>query len=136
MPTCITGNSSTAQYSAMRKLLDLVQQVISHFDALLACALRRSKSFRSGEADTFVGEHRLHHGFDALEVAFAAGERTRIDCEERLPDARLVALLGEKRIRFRPDRRAGQRRTDEFECEREHRAFRAADRKEAPALNR
>src|SRR5436190_3104202 len=136
MPTFIAGNAITALYSAMRKAFDSCEQVVGDFDPLPGCALGGGKALRSGKPHALVGEHRPDDGLDALEVALAPGERARIDREKRLPDARLVALLGEEGIGFGADCRSGQRGADELEREREHRAFRAADRKQAAALDR
>src|SRR6185503_20577157 len=136
MPTRIAGNSMTAQYSSMRELFDSAEQIVGDFDSLLGSALHGSEALRPRQAHAFIREHRHDDRLHALEIALAAGERARVDREERLADARLVALLREKRIRFRPDRRPGERRADELEREREHRALRSADRKQAAALDR
>ena len=79
-----------------------------------------------------VVEHCRDQRLDALEVRRAARERIRIDDEERLADARAVAFVDEERARLESHRRAGQRRDEQLDDEREHRALRAAHREHRP----
>src|SRR3954471_2158951 len=100
--------------SSARQLLDLRQQVLRNFDALRVSRLLGGEAPCAGQPHFRVREHRAHHGVDALEIALHAGERARIDGDERLADARPVPLLREKRVGLRADGGAGERGADEL----------------------
>ena len=64
----------------------------------------------------------------ALEIHRATAERVGIDHQKRLAEPRPVALVDEERRRLEADRRAGERRHEQLDDERQHRALRAAHR--------
>ena len=69
----------------------------AHCDARRAGARRRRLSISAISVST------------ALEIDVAAGERARIDHQERLADARPVAVVDEERVGLEADRGAGER---------------------------
>src|SRR4051812_20927923 len=147
-PTFIFGNSTIASYISalyrvagwfssrlLRQLLDLREELVRNLNALAARAFLRGEAARAGQTHFRVGEHRAYHGLHSLQILGTPGKRAGVDGDEGLADARLVAFLREERIGLGSDRRAGERGADQLEHEREHGAFRAADRKEAAVLD-
>src|SRR4051794_33936841 len=119
-PTFIFGNSMIASYISalyrvagwfssrlLRQLLDLREELVRNLDALPPCAFLRGEAARAGQTHFRVGEHGAHHRLHTLQVLGASGKGARVDGDEGLADARLVAFLREERIGLGSDRRAG-----------------------------
>src|SRR6185295_12202023 len=85
---------------------DLRQQLRRDGDAVPVRAVAVGAAPIARQAHAVVLAHRRHQRLDALEEDVAAGERARIDGQERLADARGPAFLDEEAVRLEAERRA------------------------------
>src|SRR6266513_5998653 len=127
--------AATASGPHQAQLLDLGEQLVWDLHAAGTRGPFAREAPRARQPYLGLGKHRRDQGFNSFREFFGSRERRRVDDDERLADARAVALLREKRVGLRPDRRAGERGADQLEHQREHRALRAADGKQAAAFD-
>ena len=79
------------------------QRRFGHFDALLRGLLCQRFAPIPGHAHALVLQHRGQQRLDALAVDCRARQRSRIDSNKRLSDARLIAFFFKKRVGFRTE---------------------------------
>src|SRR5262245_35887138 len=80
-----------------RQRAQLGMQRIGNLETFQARAGRRLLAARPGQPHAFIGEHLRRHVLQPRIVGIRAGERTGIDREDGVADARMIAGL-EKRI--------------------------------------
>jgi hypothetical protein len=98
-PAVVTGPYRRAAQADRKRLRNL--------DAFLACLGSQRVTPGAGQAHPLVRQHRLDQRFDAVEIGIVSGERVRIDHEERLPDAGLIARVDKKAIGLETHRGTG-----------------------------
>src|SRR5688572_27770080 len=84
---CLSGEGADLRHQVGGKLEAVARGAL----AIVAAALARKAHAR-------VLRHRGDERFDALEENILARERRRIDRDDRLPDARGLALLAEEAV--------------------------------------
>src|SRR5258707_12736781 len=90
---------------------------LGQLDAALARVDRCGVAALTRKPYPFVNPHRRDERLDTLEIGIASGKRRRVDRNDGVSDARLVAGL-KVRIIFVTERSAGQRNAQELHRER------------------
>src|SRR5207302_9678180 len=107
--------AATASGPHQAQLLDLGEQLVGDLHAAGTRGPFTREAPRARQAYLGLGKHRRDQGLNSFREFLGSRERRRIDDNERLADARAVALFGEKRIGLWPKRRAGERGAGQLE---------------------
>src|SRR5256885_1621127 len=92
----------------------LRKQLLRHLQTLAPCALAQLPPPIAGQAHARILAHRGDERLHALVEDVVARERARVDREDRLPDARGPALLGEEAVGLESECRARKRADEEL----------------------